>query len=456
MPKINKSGIMEIIPDILASLILALSFLMPLDKGFPVLRFLPKLSIYPVYVLIFLLFAFLFFKEKMYKNYLKIFQANSGYLLSQALVVFLFAFSIKGPVPHEALVNLIQYFFTFVLAFIAFTVLLKNSKTKKILINVALVSAALAALIGLYEFVTKTYPPPYKYFITISDGLSEFDTDALSKFLLTKGTQGFHITYAFLMAIALYLCPFLKNKTVKTFYVLLVSLGCIVGISTVGFITLAILGFGFFYISFSSEKADKLKKSLPTIITIMLLVVLLFTITYPAAIGNMANLIKRIALGDSGSVKDRIARINWTLNKMKLFAKNDVGKFFFGNGFKSSYSAFSKDFPAPPWWPVNTGKLVNLDSEYLVVLYENGIIGLILLCFAWFRLLLVYELNDLRWWLICAYIVVFAGLEFLSLSGVNAIFVFLLCVLAPELEPRGIIPSPYFPISITKNKSLEE
>lgn len=425
---------------LLASLIIIISYLLPLDKGVPAVITLPTMSVYPIFILILLLFGIIFLKEKLY---LKIPEMlKNPYIQNQLIIIAVFLISIRNEYMHKAIGFTVQYICIFLINFINFHYLLKEKRAKKIIISVAITSALAAALIGIYEFITKTYPQPYKYFISITNGPNDFIDDASSKYLMAKGTQGLHIIYSFLMAISVCLCEFIKSKWHKTLFFIIMCIGCIVGISTTGFAILSVLCFGMLYIFMSKIDFKRIKKHTLTLIIIALLTTIIIITAVFIEIPSIGDITKRIIAGGSESTQMRANRTNWVIYNMKNFATNDMPKFLFGNGLKTSSPNYTKDFPPPPWWPVGTGLVYSLDNEYLSLAYETGIIGLLLFCFSWLKLLLnkSYKIKSMVWWLILSYMVGLFGLDFLPYSGINAIFVFLIAALLGNGNEKELTP----------------
>jgi O-antigen ligase len=229
------------------------------------------------------------------------------------------------------------------------------------------------------------------------------------------GTLGHPILYTILLTSSL---PIIiikaKNKYFKLIYCAIATFTILLAKSTTGFLMLITLIFGYLII--------KNERKYYIAFFIILLIIGGFFISNPnfeINIGKTVFSLQRIILGNPVATDYRVDQIKWAIEHFK---NDGIVKAIFGNGTHAAIRNITKEIGPL----MGTQDIRPIDNSYFTLLYDNGILGLIVYFMVFisplFTILKKYS-NKLLWWSLFAFILAGVSTDTYFYSTINFIFI---------------------------------
>ena len=358
----------------------AVHTLLPIERGFPVIRLAEG---YPVTLT--MLVSFLCFLCLVIESAGTIFQSRTpkGYLQWQSLFTStLIVAAITSPAPRPAFFVVLNYFICFILNFFTLRYLFTQGNLKILLAIVCLVVSA-AAVVGLMERLFGYYLPFYiDFFRNFDYAQMEYAMSQTGANFRVLGTLGNPILHAVVVSLAL---PFALSLTgpkgwwfrcFKWVSVVLLFISVLLAASMTGAAMI-----GFYILGMLASYARRIR--VLTLIACGLLGVVSAVWIASGSLADTAAPFQRALFGDKGNIQARLEMIDLGLSKVLNF--DDIPALVTGRGLKTSSELVMTDGVYGS----------TLDNVWLTIAYEAGIPAVVF--YILLHIAVLYQLRRFMW-----------------------------------------------------------
>ncbi len=336
--------------------------LLPIERGFPVIR----IGGYPItlsMLVSIVIFAFLFVRSGGYI----VWALPKVYVPYQIIVVWIFLISALISTDVEAgLFVVLLYFITFVVDFLIIRYLFQKGFRREFSVILCIV-ASVAALVGIIEGVFHYYLPFYRQaflnynYESISYAMIRSDFRAL-------GTLGNPLIYSVALLLVVPFAMEIKSSLKKYLVVMLLILAFFFAVSTTALVMGVILFVGYYILS--PHKLRFVQVGLLAALAVMLWMLFIS----PSSDGGESSIFSswaaEFAFGEYENPQIRNIQIRRYLATRSLeifWSDKSFTSVLFGHGLKSSIEAVSV---------LQLGSFNTFDNIYATLLFESGILGL--------------------------------------------------------------------------------
>jgi len=370
----------------------ATALLLPIERGFPVIRIggLP----FTLTLLISLASFGLLFVESLGRI---VWRVPKKYLLLQGLFLWVMVMAaLVAPNVRSAFFVVLAYFATFVVNFLIFYYLFKQG-CRNTFVRILCIVAALAALIGMVEGITRNYLSIYAtWFLGFSpDSMIYAMTRDQFRVL---GTLGNPIIYAVAMVLTIPFAMELRNPVIRYGVTLLLLAVSILAVTTTAVLMILILTVGYLITT---------KKFMQKTAMVALAGIVFVFLVAPNLVSRFGDTIfVRLIAGDPTNIDARtyLLGVAWD----QFIDEPSLTTMLFGFGLKST--------TGENYGSIFASGLGTIDNTYATLLIETGLLGIgvyLTLCISILVGFRRYMLRSLHWWAVLSLLA--AGIAFTTI-----------------------------------------
>jgi hypothetical protein len=406
---------------IIAVVLCAVHLLLPIERGFPVLR----IAGYPVTLtlLVSTLSMLVLFIDS---NGRIIITFPKRYVPYQLLVAWIFLVSAFVSNDVEAgLFVVLSYFVTFVVDFLIVYYLFKRG-LRRLFVAILCTTASIAALIGIVEAIFRYYLSFYKDWFLMYDYQAMQHAMTRSDFRVL-GTLGNPIVYSVAMVLAFPFALEIRHRLLRSLVIVLLLAATIFAVSTTTLMMWLILLTGFWLTS-----GHKTRLTL-FLVAIVVILAIFLTLQFSQEVKGylLPGWSREFALGNQTNEQFLNLQVRYDLFFWSLARFWDGLSFvslLFGYGLKSTIQAVKS---------LGLGRLSTLDSQYVTILFESGILGLVSFLAVGFNVLVGYRWaarRSLHWYSVLSLLI--AGMVFTAIHYATFNFVWVASVAALAFDTQ--------------------